>query len=347
MRKYLGVFYISYIYEIMEINNVLKNAELFYCEKCDFICSKKSDWTRHIMRLKHNKEIYGNNGNEKNAIIYKCNKCCKEFKTNSGLWKHQKKCDVCLSTYNTKNKTNTATTIDKTDITHKLVELIMTKNQEFMAELVSQINNSMSSITTTNKDVMEKMMEIMPALGSITNNTTNTNSHNTTNNQFNIQMFLNEHCKNAMNLTDFIESLPITAATYDSTIENGLTKTVTHMITNGLSKLDILERPIHCTDATRKTLYVKESNVWEKDTELLKVVAGITNLIRKKRTLISKWKEANDGWDTIERKQIKFTELVCNIMTDIEYDEKETGKVVRSISKTVYLDSEDKKKYIC
>ncbi len=147
-------------------------------------------------------------------------------------------------------------------------------------------------------------------------------------------------------MTDFIESLPITAATYDSTIENGLTKTITNMITNGLSKLDILERPIHCTDATRKTLYVKEKNIWEKDTELLKVVSGITNLIRKKRTLISKWKEANEGWATIERKQIKFTELVCNIMTDIEYDEKETGKIVRSISKTVYLDNEEKKKYI-
>jgi hypothetical protein len=201
----------------------------------------------------------------------------------------------------------------------------------------------MKTMILKNQDVMEKMIEMMPKLG----NQVHTNSHNTTNNQFNIQMFLNEHCKNAMNLKDFIETLPITAATYDSTIENGLTKTITNMITNGLSKLDILERPIHCTDATRKTLYVKEANVWEKDTELLKVVAGITTLIRKKRTLISRWKEANEGWDTIERKQIKFTELVCNIMTDIEYDEKETGKIVRSISKTVYLDSEDKKKYLC
>jgi hypothetical protein len=197
-----------------------------------------------------------------------------------------------------------------------------------------------------NQEVMEKMMEIIPSIGNTINTyNTNTNSNNTQ--TFNIQMFLNEHCKNAMNLTDFIETLPITAATYDNTIENGLTKTITNMITNGLSKLDILERPIHCTDATRKTLYVKEANIWEKDTELLKVVSGITNLIRKKRTLISKWKEANDGWDTIERKQIKFTELVCNLMTDIEYDEKETGKIVRSISRTVYLDSEDKKKYIC
>jgi len=191
---------------------------------------------------------------------------------------------------------------------------------------------------------MEKMMEIMPKIG---NNSHNTTNNNTTNNQFNIQLFLNEHCKNAMNLTDFIDSLPITASTYDSTIENGLTKTITNMITNGLNKLDILERPIHCTDATRKTLYVKEADVWEKDTELLKVVEGIKTLIRKKRTLICRWKEANRGWDTEDSKQMRFTELICNIMTDVDFDEKETGKIVRSISKSVYLDNEDKKKYLC
>ena len=84
-----------------------------------------------------------------------------------------------------------------------------------------------------NQDVMKKMMEVMPNIGNYSNNTNtntvNTNSHNTTNNQFNIQMFLNDHCKNAMNLTDFIHSLPITSETYDNTIENGLTKTITNM----------------------------------------------------------------------------------------------------------------------
>jgi len=158
---------------------------------------------------------------------------------------------------------------------------------------------------------------------------------------------LDEHRKNAMNLTDFIDSLTITASTYDSTIENGLTMTITNMITIGLNKLDIRERPIHFTDATRKTIYVKEEDICEKDAELLKVVEGIKTLIRKKRTLISRWKDANRGWDTVESKQMRFTELICNIMTDVDFDEKETGKIVRSISKIVYLYSEDKKKYIC
>jgi hypothetical protein len=159
-------------------------------------------------------------------------------------------------------------------------------------------------------------------------------------------MFLNDRCKNAMNLTDFIDTLPITAETYDSTIDNGLTKTITNMITNGLSQLDILERPIHCTDASRKTLYIKEDNIWEKDNELVKILLGIRQIASKQRTLINKWKDVNDGWDTNDRMQSRFTSLICNSITDIENEEKETNKIIRSISKMVYLDSDMKNQYL-
>jgi hypothetical protein len=319
----------------MDTNLMPKNAKILHCNYCDFSCSKESNWQKHLLTSKHKRSYIRVTTDTllvpKNAencqISFTC-ECGNGYKFRQGLYKHKKTCSY---------EVPLASSANKTDITQKLVELIMSKNQEFMTELVSNITNS-------NKDVMEKMMEIIPTIGNITNHT---NSHNTTNNQFNIQMFLNEHCKNAMNLTDFIDTLPITASTYDSTIENGLTKTITNMITNGLNKLDILERPIHCTDATRKTLYVKEADIWEKDTDLIKVVDSIKTLIRKKRTLISRWKEANRGWDTVESKQMRFTELICNIMTDVDFDEKETGKIVRSISKSVYLDNEDKKKYLC
>ena len=187
-------------------------------------------------------------------------------------------------------------------------------------------------------------MELIPHIkGNITSN-----SHNTTtnNNQFNINMFLNEHCKNAMNLTDFINSLPITNETYDHTIENGLTKTITHMITNGLNNMDILERPIHCTDPARKTMYVKDNDVWEKDNELVKVLEGIKVLSLKQRTNISKWQDANSGWKTDENLQTKLTSLVFHYMTDIENDEKECNKIIRAISKNTYLTAEIKNEYM-
>ena len=179
-----------------------------------------------------------------------------------------------------------------------------------------------------NQDVIEKLTEVMPQLG---NQVHNTNSHNTTNNQFNVQMFLNDHCKNAMNLTDFIQSLPITAETYDSTIENGLTKTMTNMLLNGLNELDIVDRPIHCTDVSRKTLYVKDYDIWEKDNELLHMLKGIRDLSLKQRTLIKKWQDVNNGWATDENLQSRMTKLIGNSMTAIENDERETGKMQNNV----------------
>ncbi|MHA1563056.1 MAG: hypothetical protein ACTSPA_13140, partial [Promethearchaeota archaeon] len=185
-----------------------------------------------------------------NNSPYICDNCNKTYLNRSGLWKHKKKCSIVQG----EEKSNTNTTNVDVD-------------KEFLVKMLLK-----------NQDVMDKLMEIMPLIGNQINNNTNTNSHNTTNNQFNIQMFLNEHCKDAMNLTDFIDSLPITAETYDHTIENGLTKSITKMMVTGLSEMDILQRPIHCTDASRKTLYVKDNDIWEKDNELLHMLKGISEL---------------------------------------------------------------------
>ena len=292
-----------------ETNFLPKNAKKKYCEKCDFICSKESNWKAHILTAKHKNET-----NETCLVqhschkIYVCENCEKICNSRTTLWRHKNKCSV---------------------------EQIPTNNNVKNFEIDKEM---MIKLLLKNQDVMEKMMEIIPSIGNHSHNMTN--SHNTQN--FNIQMFLNDHCKNAMNLTDFIDTLPITAETYDNTIENGLTQTITSMITNGLSQLDILERPIHCTDATRKILYVKEENIWEKDTELIRMLLGIKTLARKQRNMIHEWKDANKGWEKDEIIQMKFTNLICNSMTDIENDEKETGKIIRSISKNTYLSNQVK-----
>ena len=125
-----------------------------------------------------------------------------------------------------------------------------------------------------------------------------------------------------------------------------MTKTITHMITNGLNNMDILERPIHCTDPARKTMYVKDNDVWEKYNELVKVLEGIKVLSLKQRTNISKWQDANSGWKTDENLQTKLTSLVFHSMTDIENDEKECNKIIRAISKNTYLTAEIKNEYM-
>ena len=295
-----------------------KITKQFNCEICDYQCSKQSEWKKHTLTSKHINRTKMNDleqiNSQKSQKKFVC-ECGKEYPARNSLWYHKKKCSIVQGECKSNANTVSVTDIDK----------------EFLIKMLLK-----------NSDVMDKMIEMMPNMG--VNNSHNTNSNNT--NNFNIQMFLNDHCKNAMNLTDFIQSLPITNETYDSTIENGLTKTITNMMLNGLSELDILERPIHCTDATRKTLYVKDSDTWEKDNELLHIIKGIRELSLKQRTLICKWKDANKGWRTDENLQSKMTNLVFNSMTQIESDEKETGKIIRSISKKVYLDNETKQSYI-
>ena len=170
----------------MATNLVPKSSEKYCCEICDFTCSRKSQYDRHLMTRKHQMATNSNNlvHNSSDITPYICNNCSKHYKDRSGLWRHQKKCFVNEDIQHNSNNLNTCSDIDK----ELLVKMLL-----------------------KNSDVMEKMLEIMPQLGNTTNN--NTNSHNT--NTFNISMFLNEHCKNAMNLTDFIQSLPITNKTYD------------------------------------------------------------------------------------------------------------------------------------
>jgi hypothetical protein len=260
-----------------------------------------------------------------NNSPYICDICNKKYLNRSGLWKHKQKCYINQEETEAQIYTETPTTNTAID-------------KEFMVKMFKEM-------FTQNKDVINKMMEIIPLIGPSHSNNNNTISHNTTNNQFNIQMFLNEHCKNAMNLTDFIDTLPITAETYDNTIQNGLTKSMTNLLVNGLSQLDVLKRPIHCTDTSRKTLYVKDEDTWEKDTELQRLLLGITALAQKQRANIDKWQEVNEGWKTNENIQTKFTQLIFNSMDDIENNEKETGKIIRAISKNVYLDNEVKNQF--
>ena len=311
-------------------NKVPKSSKIYYCESCDFKCSRKSQFDRHLMTLKHqNGYKMVTNGDNKvpKSSIYVC-ECGNTYKHRQGLSRHKKNC-----------YTNEVDTIDKISNISNIPNIpnISNDNQGDFKELILLLLKD-------NKEIQKNFMDMLPYIkGNAENSYNNTNSHNT--NNFNIQMFLNEHCKNAMNLTDFIDTLPLTAETYNNTLENGLTKSITTMITNGLNNIDILERPIHCTDPARKTMYIKDNDVWEKDTELNLLLENITLLATKHRININKWQDANTGWDKNENLQTKMTTLVFNSMTSIEEDEKEINKIVRAISKNTYLSTDIKNEF--
>tara|TARA_R110002012_G_scaffold162245_1_gene324517 strand:- start:113 stop:1051 length:939 start_codon:yes stop_codon:yes gene_type:complete len=311
----------------MADNKMPKNAEKYICELCRFSCSKESNYNKHMLTRKHQNASKGlTNADEKmpKNADFTCD-CGNTYKHRQSLYKHQK---YCLMNENNEEQMNySVNNICKNTQQSEFKELILLLLKE-------------------NKEIQKNFIDIIPHLKGNNNNSHNTITNNTTNNnQFNINMFLNEHCKNAMNITDFIESLPLTAEAYNNTIENGLTKNITTMITDGLNNMDILKRPIHCTDPARKTIYIKDNDVWEKDTELKLLLENITHLACKHRGNIHKWQDVNEGWEEIEDLQTKLTNIVYHTMEDVENDEKEMNKIYRAISKNTYLNNDIKDQY--
>jgi len=287
-----------------------KITKKYECINCNYNTSNYKDYKKHLSTRKHiNKTNIEQNELEnpiKSPVKFICD-CGKEYGARNSLWYHKKKCSL-LNIETKENKDVSSSEINKD------ILLMLLKKQDFMEELLFK-----------NQEFMSKVVEIMPQVGNTTNN-----MNNCMNKTFNINMFLNEHCKNAMNLSEFIESLPITDKIHENTIKNGLTSTITNMMVDGLNELDILDRPIHCTDTKRKTMYVKENDVWEKDKELIKILTGIKNTALKNRMNLDKWQDANDGWIVKETIQMKYLSLVSNVMTFIEDEDKHVNNIIHT-----------------
>ena len=294
----------------------------YFCEKCNYGCRNKKDYNRHLSTRKHKNTTNTTNFSPKIPTAYSCEFCGKSYSHRASLYNHKRTCFSYL--HNVDNNVEGCNNINAPESSGK--------ENEFKDLVIMLLKE--------NKEIQKNFMELIPHIkGNITSNSHNTT---TTNNQFNINMFLNEQCKNAMNLTDFINSLPITNETYDHTIENGLTKTITSLVVEGLNDLDLYQRPIHCTDPVRKTMYVKDNDVWEKDSELKLLLQGIKTLSFKQRTNLCTWQDANNGWDKDENLQTRMTKLVYNSMDNIEDNVKETNKIIRAIGRNTYLSNDIK-----
>ena len=304
-----------------------KNAKLFNCDKCYFHCSKHSDWKRHLLTLKHqqaDKRLTNADKNApknaKNAKLFKCD-CGNTYVHRQSLHKHQNKCSIIVGNCETQL---IGGLVEESSLTEKMIELIMSKNQEFLSEF------------------MDKMVHIMPTIHNTDNSTTNM----TNNNQFNINMFLNEQCKDAMNIGDFIRSLPITAQHFENTKNNGLTDTLTNMMVDGLNNMEVIERPIHCTDQKRKVMYVKDNDKWERDNNHKIITKNVSDLAKIQRTMVKLWQEENPNFKTAENLQTDFTNILFNLFTSVEENKKEVSKILKAVTDTTYLDEDMKQQLL-
>jgi hypothetical protein len=302
----------------MEIKCVPKNAD-FYCFSCDFKCFKRSNFETHCNTKKH---IHRLNGNElKNEEIKKnaehiC-KCGKKYTTNSGLWKHIKICDFKNNT----TENNIENNIEKNDIIDKdqLILMLIKQNSELMKET---------------SDFKSMMMEVIK---NGTHNTTNTNSHNKA---FNLNFFLNETCKDAMNITDFVDSIKLQLSDLEGVGELGYVEGISNIIIKNLKGLDVTQRPVHCTDKKRETMYIKDEDKWEKDEEKKKLHKVVRKVTCKNQNLIPKFKEKHPDCNTYHSKfSDQYNKIIIESMGgkgDNEYEKEE--KIIKNISKQVFIE---------
>jgi len=295
----------------------------YSCDKCDFYSNKLNDYNRHLTTDKHKRLIAAKNlpPNYAEKLSDHICLCGKQYKHQSSLCKHKKICKI-LTNYNSSEIQD----IDpqKSDVNKIIVNVmkqIMTEQQGFMKDMMVEMFKTGSHNTTNN----------------INNNN---NSHNKT---FNLQFFLNETCKNAMNITDFIDSIKLQLSDLINVGEVGYIEGISNIITSNLKALDVTERPIHCTDKKREVVYIKDENKWEKEDEnknkLRKLIKKITY---KNEKLLPLFKEKYPGYMNSESKYSdQYSKIVIEAMGGMgdNTSEKE-DKIIRNISKVTTIDKE-------
>jgi len=267
------------------------------------------------MTAKHQKSMVGNAKLAKTCDQYICQICKKTYKDNSGLWRHRNK-NNCFKTYEP-NDTIVDTPV-KDNIAEKddLINYLMNESKELKNLILEVIKNGTSNI----------------------HNTTNNNSHNKT---FNLQIFLNETCKDAMNLTAFIDSLQLQISDLEKVGEVGYIEGISNIIIKNLNALDVTQRPVHCTDKKRETMYIKDEDKWEKEDEnKIKLHKMIKKVANKNIKLISRFQELNPDWKKITSKvSDQMNKIVIEAMGgkgDDDYEKEE--KIIRKIAKEVCID---------
>jgi hypothetical protein len=296
----------------METKSCEKVAKKFYCHTCDYNTERKSSFDKHLLSAKHIKETNGNKQVAKSCdddnssnTTYSCEHCGKVLKTRSGLWKHRKICD----------HNNQLGLTDK-----EIINSLVKQNDKLMKIIENGVGN-----------------------------TTNTNSHNVINNidnkAFNLNLYLNETCKDALNINDFVSSIKLNLEDLEHTGRAGYIEGITNLFLKNLNKLEQHMRPLHCSDLKREVLYIKDNDKWEKEVDqkpiLTKAIKTIANQNIKQ---IQNWRDKYpDCVDADSKKNSLYLKIVSNSMSggSKEECEKNYNKIIKNIAKETVIDKDN------
>ena len=280
----------------LEINGnkkVIADILVYECAQCNYTTHLKTNYDRHLLTAKHKKNSIIPNEDKTKEIRHICSLCNKEYKNYSGLWKHNKTC-VATKNETTQEVNGNVEPLQNTFVSGNIISKEIFTPQLFM-EVLKQSKELQDVLVEQNKELQNKLLEkenelhnkLLEKETELHNKlleqneqnhkqiieltkkqtTNNINSHNTNNNQFNLQFFLNETCKDAMNIVDFINSLKLTTDDFETTGKLGFIDGISRIFIKELKKLETEKLPIHCTDLKRETVYIKDNNIWEKENE--------------------------------------------------------------------------------
>ena len=292
-----------------ETNLVPKGSKIYTCEQCDYKSSRYSQYERHLLTQKH--QIYCFETNETKLVpkgsvnLLKHNCICGiSFNSKTTLWRHKKTC----------NKVNT----EEQDV-NKLVTYLMQENAEFKQLLIDQ-----------NKQIIE-----------LSKNAGNNNNNNN-NNSFNLNFYLNETCKDALNILDFVNQLQVGIKDLEETGRLGFADGISKIFINGLKQLDVSNRPVHCSDSKREILYIKNNNEWNKeDDERKDLTSSIKHVVNKNIKQIPEWTKVHPDYNNYDSKQNdKFLKIVSEAMSGSSQEEtnKNYNKIIKNIVKETVIE---------
>ena len=309
----------------MSIQKSQKIATKFYCECCDYSTSNLYDFNKHNNTIKHfsnDKSIISTDLSQKSQEKkFICQNCNKSYKDNSGLWRHKKKC------FNEVNNEISNEELNNHEITPELIMSVLQQNKQLNQIIIEQ--------NKQNNDLHNKVLELAK-----NNSITNTiNSHNKT---FNLQVFLNETCKDAMNIMDFVDSIKVQLCDLEKVGKIGYVEGISNIIVKNLNSLDETKRPVHCTDSKREVIYIKDENKWEKENEdKRKLRKVIKHIAHKNSKMLKDFKTKHPD---CEKSESKFSDQYNKLVIEAlggkgDNDLEKEDKIIKNIAKQVTIDS--------
>tara|TARA_Y100000389_G_scaffold174240_1_gene184035 strand:+ start:5545 stop:6411 length:867 start_codon:yes stop_codon:yes gene_type:complete len=280
-----------------------KVLEKYFCKDCDYSTSYKKDFNKHLLTDKH--KMLTNVDKELPKVLKKdfsC-ECGKIYKHRQSLNVHKKKCN-----YN------------NLEIENKIID----NNLDYKSMFVTMMKE--------NQELRKQVTDLLPKVG---NTTIHNNTNNTVNQNFNFQLFLNENCSNALNMSDFIKSIEISLDQLDYTKKNGLVDGLSSAIVENMSKLSLYERPLHCSDLKHETLFIKEDNKWQMDDNKDSIKEVIKKISNKNYSALQNWKQQNPDFGENDKKKDYFVQSLSNISKDSK--EIDNNKIIKTICESVYV----------